>query len=513
MHRTHLLLILDGWGVGRKDHSNPLFIGRPPHIEAVRLKFPSASLQASGIAVGLPWEEEGNSEVGHLTLGAGKVLYQHYPRITIAIKNGSFFKNEALTGAIAHAKANNSRLHLVGLLTAGNVHASLSHLQALLELAKQEGVENVALQLFTDGKDSPPKSVLELLEKLGRPRLIASISGRYYAMDRERSWNRTEQTYRALTGRGETAESAEAAVAAAYRRDLTDEFILPARIGAEPRGIQSNDAAVFFNFREDSMRQIAEAFLNPAFDAFPREPLENLFIATLTRYEERFTNPVAFPPERVLEPLGRVLSEAGKVQLRVAETEKYAHVTYFFNGYKDAPFKNEYRVLIPSKNVARQDEHPEMMAREITDRVLQGVEEGGYDFILANFANPDIIAHTGNFNAAQKAIQIVDESVGKIVAAALAGNAVLIITADHGNVERMMDPLLGTPETKHDPNPVPLYLVAPEYARVRDTYEAEQNERISIGTLADVAPTILDLMGIPKPREMTGQSLLSVLPL
>jgi len=520
MRRTYVLLVLDGWGIGKKDHANPLFVQKPKNIEALRREFPSGSLQASGIAVGLPWEEEGNSEVGHLTLGAGKVLYQHYPRITIAIKDGSFFKNEALVGATAHAKANNSRLHLVGLLTLGNVHASLGHLQALLELAKREGVSNVVLQLFADGKDSPPRSVRELLAKLDSSApLVASISGRYYAMDRDRHFDRTERTYRVLLGEGDAAENVEAAVGAAYRRNLSDEFLPPVRIGAEPRGIQSNDAVVFFNFREDSMRQIVEAFLKPDFDAFVRAsgsasaPQGNLYVATMTRYEERFENPVAFPQERVEEPLGKALSDAGKVQLRIAETEKYAHVTYFFNGYKDQPFKNEYRVLIPSKNVPHHDEHPEMMAQGITDRVLQAIEEGGYDFILVNFANPDIIAHTGNFEAAQKAVQVVDENVGRIVQSVLANNGVLLITSDHGNVERMLDPLTGTPETKHDPNPVPVYLIAKEYARARESEEAEQNEKISIGTLADVAPTILDLMGVPKPKEMGGQSLLPTLPL
>ena len=514
MRRTYVLLVLDGWGIGKKDHSNPLFVQKPKNIEALRREFPSGSLQASGIAVGLPWEEEGNSEVGHLTLGAGRVLYQHYPRITIAIRDGSFFKNEALLGAMNHAKAMNSRLHLVGLLTLGNVHASLGHLQALLELAKREGVPNVALQLFVDGKDSPPKSVRELLAKLdGAGPLVASVSGRYYAMDRDRHFDRTERTYRVLLGEGDAAESVEAAVGAAYQRNLTDEFLPPVRIGAEPRGIQPNDAVIFFNFREDSMRQITEPFLKPGFDAFPVQPRENLYVATMTLYEERFENPVAFPSERVEESLGKALSDTGRIQLRIAETEKYAHVTYFFNGYKDQPFKNEYRVLIPSKNVPHHDEHPEMMAREITDRVLQAIEEGGYDFVLVNFANPDIIAHTGNFEAAQKAVQVVDENIGRIVQSVLAANGVLLVTSDHGNVERMLDPLTGTPETKHDPNPVPVYLIAKEYARARDPEEAEQNEKISIGTLADVTPTILDLMGIPKPKEMGGQSLLSTLPL
>lgn len=508
MRRTCVLLVLDGWGIGKKDISNPLNTQKPENIEKIRLGFPSGSLQASGIAVGLPWEEEGNSEVGHLTLGAGMVLYQHYPRITIAVRDGSFYKNEALLGAANHAKTNGSRLHFVGLLTAGNVHASFIHLQALIELAKREKVPDVALHLFADGKDSPPKSARALLEKLGAAELVASISGRYYAMDRDRYWDRTERTYRALTGEGEAAESAEAAINAAYARNLTDDFIPPARIGTKPRGIKSGDAVVFFDFREDSMRQIAEPFLKPGFDAFQITPLQNIYVASMTRYEERFTNPVAFPPQKVEVPLGKALSDAGKIQLRVAETEKYAHVTYFFNGYKDPPYKNEYRVLIPSKNVPRHDEHPEMMAKEVADRVIQAIEEGGYDFILANFANPDIIAHTGNFEAALKTIQVVDQNVGRIAKSVLAANAVLIITSDHGNVERMLDPLLGTPETKHDPNPVPIYLVANEFARPRDASDVKQSERISIGTLADVAPTVLELLGVPKPKEMRGQSLL-----
>ena len=513
MKRTVVLAILDGWGIGRKDNSNPIYVANPKNIEYVKMNFPSGALQASGIAVGLPWGEEGNSEVGHLTLGAGKIIYQHFPRITLAIRDGSFFKNPAFLGATEHVKKNGSTLHLAGLLTAGNVHASLDHLAALVKLAAENGIKNLYFHFFTDGKDSPPKSASELLKKVGDISArhgglgkIASLAGRYYALDRDEHWDRTAKTYKAITGEAAAAESPQSAVEAAYQRNLSDEFVEPAVI--ETAGaIKDGDALIFCDFREDSIRQIAEAFIDQGFARFPVKKFANLYIATMTRYREKFAVPVAFPPETVGNPLGKVLSDAGKSQLRIAETEKYAHVTYFFNGFKDQPFNNEFRVLIPSKNVPRYDDYPEMMAKEITDRAIQSVEEGAFDFILINYANADIIAHTGNYDAALKAIAAVDEQIGRLLKAVFAQNAVLIITADHGNAERMIDPMTAMIETKHDVSPVPVYIVAKELARPRDKFDAEQAEKMTAGILSDIAPTILDFLGVPKPPAMTGESL------
>jgi len=517
MKRTIILLILDGWGIGRKDYTNPIHQSKLPNISYIKTHYWVGSLQASGIAIGLPWGEEGNSEVGHLTLGAGKVLYQHFPRITLAIKSGEFFKNSALLGAIEHVKKNNSALNLIGLLTDGAVHAAFDHLAALIELAAKNNIRKVNLHLISDGRDSPPTSLLSLLERLKRVTeqfgvgKLASISGRFYAMDRDEHWERIKKAYKAMVGEGTPLSNLEEKIKEEYQKDLNDEFIEPVIIGPEINPISENDAVILFNFREDRMKEITEVLTNPVFDKFPTKQFKNLYVVTMTNYGDKFKVPVAFPPQIVEVPLGKVLSDGGRNQLRVAETEKYAHVTYFFNGLIEKPFENEYRILFPSKNVARHDEFPEMLAREISARVIESIEEGGYDFILANFANPDMIAHTGNYDAALRALEVVDEEVGRILKAVTAKDDVLIITSDHGNVEQMLSPLTALSETKHDPNPVPIYLIAKEFERVKDEKSAEDVERRVIGLLSDVAPTVLELMGIPRPKEMSGQSLINIL--
>ncbi|MBI3088954.1 MAG: 2,3-bisphosphoglycerate-independent phosphoglycerate mutase, partial [Candidatus Colwellbacteria bacterium] len=391
--QTVVLVILDGWGVGRGDASNPIHVVNPPNINHIKKTYPMGSLQASGIAVGLPWNEEGNSEVGHLTLGAGKVIYQHFPRISLSIKDGSFFKNQAFLDAFAHAKKNNSRVHLVGLLTDSGVHAHLDHIQALLKLAENENFSNVSLHLFTDGKDTPPKSAIKFISQVPQER-IASISGRFFAMDRDLHWDRTARVYNTLVSSKQQVVSSkgiEEFLKSSYECGLTDDFIEPTLFRAE-NVIKDNDSVIFFNFREDAMRQLAEMFTNPRAGEEHIIP-NNLHITAFTEYSSQFNLPVAFPTEKVINPLGKILSDNNKVQLRIAETEKYAHVTYFFNGYEEKPFKNEYRVLIPSRNIARQDEAPEMMASQITTRVVSALNEGVYDFILVNYANPDVIAH------------------------------------------------------------------------------------------------------------------------
>lgn len=509
MKKTVVLTILDGWGIGRKDESNPIHMVNLENFKWIEDNFPSGSLQASGIAVGLPWGEIGNSEVGHMTIGAGRVVYQNYPRITLSIRDGSFFKNEALKSAFDHAKKNNSGINFIGLLTKANVHASLEHLQALLKMADEEKIENVKLHLFADGKDSPPHLLEKLLDEIPKEKL-ATVSGRYYAMDRNQNWDATARVYNCLTGiQTDVIDNLNETIKENYFRNKSEEFLPPISVSAD-KYIRENDAVIFFNFREDSIRQLAESFIIKGFDKFPVKNFENLFITTMTRYEEKFDVPVAFPPDTVENSLGKVLSDAGKTQLRLAETYKYAHVTYFFNGYREPPFKNEYRVLIPSLSVPRVEEHPEMMAPPITDRAIEAITNGSFDFILINYANPDTMGHTGNFEAGMKAAEIINEEIGKIMKAGLAQNAIVIITSDHGNLEEMLNPITGVLETQHDSNPVPFYLVAPEFKNRKfinwDNFSGE-----TTGVLSDVAPTILELMGIAKPSEMNGESLLQSL--
>ncbi len=510
MKRTLLLVVLDGWGIGALDESNPIYRAAPQVMQYLRSHFPTGALQASGISVGLPWEEEGNSEVGHLTMGAGKVMYQHFPRISLAIQDGSFSKNSMLQEAFAYAEAHASAVHLVGLLSEGNVHASLDHLVALIAIAKEKNVP-FFLQLFSDGRDSAPQSVERLVGELSRrtgidvmPH-IASIGGRYYGMDRDKHWDRLEMAYRVLTEAKGKSTTIHDAAQEAYARDLSDEYIIPSVIGT-PHPIRDGDSIIFFNFREDRMRELARAFTDPGFAHFSVHPYGNAHIVTMTEYDPSLKAEVAFPDEVIEYPLGKVLSDEGKTQLRIAETEKYAHITYFFNGLKETPYKNEFRVLLPSQSVVRHDEHPEMMAGPITDRVLAALHERTYDFILVNYANPDIIAHTGNYAATLRAVKIIDEEVGKLVKAIFEEDGIMIVTSDHGNAEKLLDLKTGEPETKHDASPVPIYLVGRQFQKKNPIDPMAPIP--TIGMLSDVAPTILDLMGIPKPKEMTGESVL-----
>lgn len=515
MRKVLILVILDGWGIGRSDETNPIYKAQPRTLQFVHQNFSGGALQASGIAVGLPWEEEGDSEVGHLTIGAGKILYQHYPRISLAVDDGSFFENLALKKAFAHTRNHNSKIHLAGLLSGGNVHSSLKHLLALIKMAERENCQQIYLHLFTDGRDSPPKSALNLIEQVKNgvkentvQFSIASLSGRYYAMNRDAHWDRTEKVYQVISGINRSIKKPEEMIQDVYNRGLDDEFVEPALLG-EPTPLEDNDAVIFFNFREDSMRQITEPFLNKRFEKFPIKKIENLLVITMTQYNDKLPTLVAFPPEIVEKPLGEVLSQNNKIQLRIAETEKYAHVTYFFNGRRDKPFSNEYRVLIPSRSLVRYQEHPEMRAEAITDRTLIAINEGGFDFILVNYANADIISHTGDFEATLEAVKIIDQQIEKIAKSSLDNNHTLIITADHGNAEALVNLRTGLAETKHNLNPVPFYIVAREFRKTN------QNSMITnlppIGLLSDVAPTILELMNIPKPQTMTGQSLLDQL--
>lgn len=505
MPKGVVLVILDGWGVGPENDANPIHVVKPESFKFLEENYPVTSLQASGISVGLPWGEVGNSEVGHLTLGAGKVIYQHYPRITMAIQDGTFFENPALKNAFLHARRNNSSVNFVGLLTKGNTHASLDHLQALLKMAEKEGIAQINLHLFADGLDSPPKSLLQFLKQIPLDKL-ATLTGRYYAMDRNEAWQLVQKAYEVITSPGEVSGELETLLQNFYRRNASEEFLPPLRLLAN-RQIKDGDAVIFFNFREDGIRELAAAFLDENFNNFPTKPLTNLYSVSFVPYHASFRGEIAFPPDKVERPLGLVLAEAGKTQLRLAETYKYAHVTIFFNGYREEPFPNEYRALIPSLQLTHPEEHPELMAAAITDRLIQAIQSGGFDFVLANYSNPDTIAHTGNYDACLQTVRVIDREIGKILKAAEASNAILIITADHGNIEEVLNPLSGTMETQHDPNPVPFYLVGQEF-RGKKFVNWKNIRSETAGILADVAPTILTLLGLNKPPEMTGKNLL-----
>ncbi len=508
MKRTVILIILDGWGEGLKDSTNPIHVAGTPNLSFLRERYPSGLLEASGIAVGLPWGEEGNSEVGHLTIGAGRTVWQYLPRITQAIKDGSFYENEALVGAARHAATHNGALHLVCLLSEGHVHASTEHLMAVIGLAKKENVQNIFVHTISDGKDGAPRSFLRLLEKIPFDETvrIASVIGRHYAMDRDRHLDRTKAAYDAIMGTARIVQSATAHVLAAYEKGLNDEFIEPVCIKGAANGIKGNDAIVFCNFREDGIRQLAAPFSGTYKEGTPAMPQapDSAYVTTMTRYENDSNAHVAFLPKNVVGTLGETVALCGMTQMRIAETEKYAHVTYFFNGLKNDPLPGEYRVLVPSENVARHDSKPEMMTAEIASRTIAAINEG-IGFVLVNFAAPDIVAHTGNFDAALRAIRATDREVGNIARAALARGAALVVTSDHGNAERMRDPQTGAPETKHDANPVPILLVGKEFEHAAT--ESGGTADVA-GVLADVAPTVLELMGLPRPQGMTGESLL-----
>jgi 2,3-bisphosphoglycerate-independent phosphoglycerate mutase len=513
-----VLAILDGWGIGPKDGTNPIHLVNPKTPAYLRQHYLAGALQSSGIAVGLPWNDVGNSEVGHLTIGSGKVIYQHYPRITLAVERGDFFKNPVFLQAFEHVNKHQSALNIAGLLTEGNVHAALEHLTALISFAGASGVKKVNLHMFSDGKDSRPRSVISLLEKL-RPVMqeagvgvLASLSGRHFALDRDNHWDRTKMAYDVLVGNTPISPlPVNTLVSQAYEHNESDEFLVPALIGPEENPIRDNDALIFTDFREDSIRQIVEAFVIPEFDKFPVKKFQNLFVATMTEYTKAFKVPVAFPNEEVLFPLGRVLSDAGKTQLLIAESEKYAHVTFFFNAYREEVFPGQTKFLVPSRNVERHDQEPQMMAASIADKVVESIKNHLFDVIVVNFANADMVAHTGNFQAGLVAIKTVDEQLARVVKACEENGAYLVVTSDHGNAEVMIDAMTGSPETSHDPSPVPIYILGPEFKREKTQQQADATENEAIGILSDVAPTILDILQIPKPETMSGQSLLPLL--
>ncbi len=486
-------------------------------------EYPTVALQASGEAVGLPWGEMGNSEVGHLNLGAGKIIYQSLPRISRSISDGSFFTNAAFRKALKHVKKDDSKLHLLGMVSNGGVHSSIDHLFALLELAKKENIKDVYIHVILDGRDTTRDSgatfVQKLLDKIKEVGVgkIASISGRYYAMDRDNRWEREEKAYRAIAiGEAERyGTDPISVIKESYAKENFDEEFIPAVMGSKGKPVATvspGDSVIFFNFRPDRARQLTKAFTVKSFKQFDREYIHDLVFVTMTEYDKSLPVDVAYPPELIVNPLARVISDAGLKQLHIAETEKYAHVTYFFNGGNEDPYKKQDNELIPSPKVASYDQQPEMSAPEVTKKLLKHIEADTYDFIVVNYANPDMVGHTGNYDATVKAITTVDGVLKKIIAAVMAKDGLVFMTADHGNAEQMINPQTGDMDKEHTVNPVPFVAVSKQWKGHPLYKDLIQNHDLSTlqptGILSDVPVTILTYMGIKPPEEMTGNNLL-----
>ena len=503
-----MLMILDGFGENPNNEGNAVNLAKKPNIDKLRKICPVSHIDASGAAVGLPDGQMGNSEVGHTNIGAGRIVYQKLTKITKSIEDGDFFSIPEFTEAIENVKKNNSKLHIMGLLSDGGVHSHQTHLYGLLELAKRKGLDNnVFIHAFMDGRDTLPASgegyIQELQEKMKEKGVgkIATLSGRYYAMDRDKRWDRVEKAYNALVkGEGVLAKDPIQAIEESYQQEIFDEFVVPTVItdaNDQPLAkIESGDSVIFFNFRPDRARQLTRAIVDDKFDGFKTDKLDIDFVC-MTEYDDTMPNvKIAFKPEELTNTFGEVVSNLGKKQLRIAETEKYAHVTFFFNGGREEPYPGEDRILVNSPKVATYDLQPEMSAYEVTEKVLEAINSEKYDTIILNFANTDMVGHTGNIDAAIKAVEAVDKCVGEIVEAVQKQNGVLLITADHGNAEQMIDYQTGEPLTSHTTNLVPLILVGMENVELKD------------GRLCDLTPTMLDIMEEQKPKEMTGESLL-----
>ena len=502
-----MLMILDGFGDNPETKGNAVKLAKTPNIDKLMKKYPTTKIEASGLAVGLPEGQMGNSEVGHTNIGAGRVVYQELTRITKSIEDGDFFTNEEFINAIENCKKNNSKLHILGLLSDGGVHSHNRHLYGLLELAKRKGLENVYVHCFLDGRDTPPASaenyIQELEEKMKEKGVgkIATISGRFYAMDRDKRWERIKKAYDAMVnGEGIKESSSIIAIENSYQKEVFDEFVEPTVImaGEKPVAtIEDGDSVIFFNFRPDRARQITRTLVDKDFKEFETKKM-NLYYVCFTSYDETMPNVhIAFKKEPIQNTLGEVVSKVGGKQLRIAETEKYAHVTFFFNGGEEKQYEGEDRILVPSPKVETYDLKPEMSAYEVTEKVVNAIDSKKYNCIILNFANPDMVGHTGNLDAAIAAIEAVDECIGKIIDSILPQKANLIITADHGNAEQMIDYKTGEPHTAHTTNLVPLILIS-----------ERENVKLRKGKLADIAPTLLELMGLEQPKEMTGESLI-----
>lgn len=504
-----VLMILDGYGLNENTAGNAVAEGKTPVMDKLMEEYPFVHGNASGMAVGLPDGQMGNSEVGHLNMGAGRIVYQDLTKITKAIQDGDFFENKALLSACENVKKNDSALHLYGLVSDGGVHSHNTHIYGLLELAKRQGIEKVYVHCFLDGRDTPPASGKEYVEQLEEKMKeigvgeVASVMGRYYVMDRDNRWERVEKAYRALVfGEGEKTESASAGIQASYDKDVTDEFVIPTVVvkdGAPTATIKDNDSIIFFNFRPDRAREITRAFCDDDFTGFDRGDRVKTTYVCFTEYDVTIPNKqVAFVKEEIVNTFGEYLAANGLKQARIAETEKYAHVTFFFNGGVEAPNEGEDRILVNSPKVATYDLKPEMSAYEVCDKLVEAIRSDKYDVIIINFANPDMVGHTGVESAAIKAIEAVDECVGKAVEAVKEVNGQMFVCADHGNAEQLIDDETKEPFTAHTTNPVPFILVNAE-----PSYKLREG-----GCLADIAPTLIDLMGMKQPKEMTGKSLL-----
>ena len=500
-----MLMILDGFGVNENEEGNAVKIANTPNLDKIMKQNPTTLIKTSGLDVGLPEGQMGNSEVGHTNIGAGRIVYQELTRITKSIEDGDFFSIPELVGAIENCKKNNSKLHIMGLLSDGGVHSHIRHLYAILELAKRKDFEDVYVHCFLDGRDTPPASaegfIVDLENKMEEKGVgrIASIIGRFYAMDRDKRWERVVRAYDAIVkGEGVKANSAVAAIEESYQKEVFDEFVEPTLIcnnGEPVATISENDSVIFFNYRPDRAREITRSLVDKEFDGFEREYFP-LYYVCFTNYDETIENvEIAFKKAEITNTFGEILGKKGLTQLRIAETEKYAHVTFFFNGGEEKQYPGEDRILIPSPKVETYDMQPEMSAYEVTEKVIEAINSKKYDSIILNYANPDMVGHTGNLDAAVKALEVIDECVGKVVEAVEKNNGVLLITADHGNSEQMIDYSTGEPHTAHTTNVVPLVLVG-------------KDAKLKEGRLADLIPTMLEIMGIEKPQEMTGESLL-----
>ncbi len=536
--KPSVLLILDGWGIGPNNAGNAIARAKTPNMDRYWASFPHTQLTASGQAVGLPHGEDGNTETGHLNIGAGSIIYQDLPRINMAIADGSFAAAEAFKNVFAHVQKNNSSLHIMGLVGSGGVHSNIEHVFALLHLCQQRQVARVYLHLFTDGRDSPPTSgviyvqqVMETCQKLGVGQ-VASIMGRYYAMDRDKRWERIEKAYNCMTlGTGLRHTDPLAAIRTQYDQGVTDEFMEPTNIedaNGQVALIQDSDGVIFFNYRIDRPRELTRAFVKADFEQGPMEEsfdpytikyehthlkkstsgvlfqrqkiLQNLYFVTMTRYEDNLPVDVAFPPQLIKTPICKVLAQHGLKQLRMSESEKERFVTYYMNGQKEEIYPGEDRIILPSKGAKSYDEVPEMSAREITAHMIAEIRKDVYDVVICNFANADMVAHTGNLQASIKACEVLDECIGQIVHEVGNKGGVVFITADHGNCEELINNATGEVDTEHSTYPVPFIIINKQLLG--------QRTMLPTGILADVAPTMLSIMGIPKPETMTGRALI-----
>lgn len=511
--KPHVLIVMDGWGIAPSWGGNAISQAKTPVFDKVWQNFPSTSLLASGEAVGLPANSPGNSEAGHLNLGAGHVVHQDISLIDIQINDRSFFKNSKILKAIEHARRNDSNLHLIGLMSKTGTHSHLRHLYALLLMIKANNFDRVFIHLISDGRDSDPTSGMEMAEEveefirekgIGK---IVSLAGRFYAMDRDNRWGRVSRYYNLVTkNEGEVFPSAVQALSTSYSRGVTDEFIEPCLIASETSQkipIEDTDGIIVFNFRGDRVREITRAFLDENLPQFPdRKKLNNLYFATFVIYDDHLLSEQVFSPEKIPHPLAKVIAEHGLTQFHIAETEKYPHITYFFNGGGEALFPGEKRLLIPSpRQFNTYDRIPQMSAEEVTVNLVKAIRSGLFDFLVVNFANADMVGHTGNLAAAMQAVEVVDSSVGRVLDAVMTMGGVAIITADHGNAEEMVNPQTGEPDTEHTTNPVPMCIVSPD-EKIRHF------KLLTDGILGSVAPTLLDLMSVPKPEEMPLSSLI-----